>query len=218
MKRRLFYGALFVVLACNIILGAQIYFSSVHAAEKDDSYPNLKLFAIVLDRVRSDYVDGGKLTYQELIYGALKGMINTLDPHSEFMEPVKYDDLKKDTQGEFGGVGIVVSMKDNYLTVVAPMEDTPGFKAGILSGDRIIKIDGRSTEKFSLQDAVKKLRGEPGSDVTVTILRPANGQMKDYKLTRAQIKVDTVKDINGKREFPLSENNVGYIRIMQFGE
>src|SRR3954467_8529996 len=218
MKRRLFYGALFVVLACNIILGAQIYFSSVHAAEKDDSYPNLKLFAIVLDRVRSDYVDGGKLTYQELIYGALKGMINTLDPHSEFMEPVKYDDLKKDTQGEFGGVGIVVSMKDNYLTVVAPIEDTPGFKAGILSGDRIIKIDGKSAEKFSLTDAVKRLRGEPGSDVTVTILRPSSGVLKDYKLSRAQIKVGTVKDINGRQEFPLGENKAGYVRLTQFGE
>ncbi|HUR44695.1 MAG TPA: S41 family peptidase [Candidatus Saccharimonadales bacterium] len=218
MKRRLFYGALFIVLACNLIIGAQIYFSSVQAAEKNDVYPNLKLFSIVLDRVRSDYVDGGKLSYQELIYGALKGMINTLDPHSEFMEPVKYDDLKKDTQGEFGGVGIVVSMKDNYLTVVAPMEDTPGFKAGILSGDRIVKIDGRSAEKFSLPDAVKRLRGEPGSDVTVTILRPSNGQIKDYKLTRAQIKVDTVKDIEGHRDFPLSENKVGYVRLMQFGE
>jgi carboxyl-terminal processing protease len=218
MKRRLFYGALFVVLACNLIIGAQVYFSSVQAAEKDEAYPNLKLFSIVLDRVRNDYVDGAKLTYQDLIYGALKGMLSTLDPHSEFMEPVKYDDLKKDTQGEFGGVGIVVSMKDNYLTVVSPMEDTPGFKAGILSGDRIVKIDGKSTEKFSLQDAVKRLRGEPGSDVTVTVLRPTNGQVKDYKLTRAHIKVDTVKDLSGKREFPLGENNVGYIRLVQFGE
>src|SRR3954453_6805095 len=186
MKRRFMYGVLLPALALNLLARAQIYFSSVHGAEKDDAYPNIRLFSTVLERVRSDYVDGGKLTYQELIYGALKGMINTLDPHSEFMEPVKYDDLKKDTQGEFGGVGIVVSMKDNYLTVVAPMEDTPGFKAGILSGDRIIKIDGKSAEKFSLTDAVKRLRGEPGSDVVVTILRPSNGQIKDYKLTRAQ--------------------------------
>src|SRR3982751_1412171 len=218
MKRRLVYGALLIVLLLNLLAGAQIYFSSVGAAEKDEAYPNLKLFSLVLDRVRNEYVDGGKLTYQELIYAALKGMLGTLDPHSEFMEPVKYDDLKKDTQGEFGGVGIVVSMKDNYLTVVAPMEDTPGFKAGILSGDRIIKIDGKSAEKFSLSDAVKRLRGEPGSDVTVTILRPSTGERKDYKLTRAQIKVDTVKDINGKREFPLSENKVGYVKLMQFGE
>src|SRR4029078_3772086 len=148
MKRRLFYGALFVVLACNLIIGAQIFFSSVHGAEKDEAYPHLKIFSIVLDRVRNDYVDGAKLTYQDLIYGALKGMLSTLDPHSEFMEPIKYDDLKKDTQGEFGGVGIVVSMKDNFLTVVSPMEDTPGFKAGILTGDRIVKIDGKSTERL----------------------------------------------------------------------
>jgi carboxyl-terminal processing protease len=147
-------------------------------------------------------------------------MLNTLDPHSEFMDASKYEELKKDTQGEFGGVGIVISVKDNWLTVVSPMEDTPGFKAGILSGDRIIKIDGKSTEKVSLPDAVKKLRGEPGSEVTITVLRPANGQgqVKEFKLTRAQIKVDTVKDINGKREFPLSENNVGYVRMVQFGE
>ena len=90
--------------------------------------------------------------------GALKGMIGTLDPHSEFMEQSKYDELKKDTQGEFGGVGIVISMKDSYITVVAPMEDTPGFKAGILTGDRIVKIDGKSTEKLNLNDAPAAMR------------------------------------------------------------
>lgn len=218
MKRRLLYGSLLLVLALNLLAGLRIYFTSVQAAEKDEAYPNLKLFSVVLDRVRNEYVDGGKLTYQELIYAALKGMLGTLDPHSEFMEPIKYDDLKKDTQGEFGGVGIVISMKDNYLTVIAPMEDTPGFKAGILSGDRIIRIDGQSAEKLTLPDAVKKLRGEPGSDVSVTMMRPSTGKIKEYKLTRAQIKVDTVRDINGKREFPLSENSVGYIRLVQFGE
>jgi carboxyl-terminal processing protease len=218
MKRRFLYSVLLTALALNLLAGAQIYFSSLHGAEKDDAYPNIRLFSTVLEKVRQDYVDGDQLSYQELIYGALKGMLNTLDPHSEFMEPVKYDDLKKDTQGEFGGVGIVISIKDNYLTVVAPMEDTPGFKAGILSGDRIIKIDGKSTEKFSLQDAVKRLRGEPDSEVTLTTLRPTSGQVKEYKLKRAHIKVDTVKDINGRREYPLSENKVGYIRLTQFGE
>jgi carboxyl-terminal processing protease len=172
----------------------------------------------VLERVRQDYVDGDKVTYQELIQGAMKGMLSTLDPHSEFMEVSKYDELKKDTSGEFGGVGIVISMKDGHLTVVSPMEDTPGFKAGILSGDRIIKIDGRSTEKLSMQDAVKKLRGEPGSKVDVTVLRPMTGILTNYSLTRAAIKVDTVKDISGKREFPLSDNKIGYVHLTQFGE
>jgi carboxyl-terminal processing protease len=148
----------------------------------------------------------------------MKGMLNTLDPHSEFMDVSKYDELKKDTQGEFGGVGIVISMKDGHITVVAPMEDTPGFKAGILSGDRIIKIDGRSTEKLSTQDAAKKLRGEPGSKVEIGVIRPSTGTLTNYTLTRAAIKVDTVKDINGKREFPLSDNKIGYIRLAQFGE
>jgi carboxyl-terminal processing protease len=218
MKRRLFYGVLIAGLALNLFAGAQIFFSSLNGEDKEDAYPSIKLFTTVLDRVRKDYVEGDKLSYQDLIYGALKGMLSTLDPHSEFMEPVKYDELKKDTQGEFGGVGIVISIKDNFLTVVAPMEDTPGFKAGILTGDRILKIDGKSTEKFSLQDAVKRLRCEPGTEVTITLMRPSNGRVREYRLTRAQIKVDTVKDITGKREFPLSDNHVGYVRLTQFGE
>lgn len=218
MKRKFFYGLLFAALAFNLLVGTQVYFQSVGAAEKDDPYPNLKLFSVVLERVRQDYVDGDKLTYQDLIQGAMKGMLNTLDPHSEFMEASKYDELKKDTSGEFGGVGIVVSMKDGHVTVVSPMEDTPGFKAGILSGDRLIKIDGRSTEKISMQDAVKKLRGEPGSKVEVTVHRPTTGAVTNFTLVRAAIKVDTVKDINGKREFPLGEHNIGYVRLTQFGE
>src|ERR1051325_3452390 len=218
MKPKIFYGLLLTALTLNLLVGAQVYRQNVGAAEKEDPYPNLKLFSTVLERVRQDYVDGDKVTYQELIQGAMKGMLSTLDPHSEFMDVSKYDELKKDTQGAFGGLGIVISMKDNYVTVVAPMEDTPGFKAGILSGDRIVKIDGRSTEKFSSQDAVKKLRGEPGSKVEVTFLRPSTGIMTNYTLTRAAIKVDTVKDINGRREFPLSENKIGYVRMTQFGE
>jgi len=218
MKRRVLYGILFGALTVNLFFGALAYFTNVQAAEKDDALPNFRLFSTVLDRVRQEYVDGDKLSYQELIHGALKGMLNTLDPHSEFMEPVKYDDLKKDTQGEFGGVGIVVSTKDNQLTVIAPMEDTPGFRAGILTGDRIVKIDGKSTDKMSLGDAVKRLRGLPDTDVSLTTYRPSTGQFKDHTLTRAKIKVDTVRDIDGRRDFPVSENKIGYIRLVQFGE
>ena len=132
--------------------------------------------------------------------------------------PEKYKELQNDTQGAFGGLGIVISMKDNFITVIAPMEDSPGFRAGIMSGDRIIKIDGKSTEKMSLPDAVKNLRGEPGTEVKITVLRPSSGRVKDYKLTRAVINVDMVKDINGKKEFPLGDNKIGYIRLVQFGE
>src|SRR5947209_2617426 len=217
MKRRFLYGVLSVVLIINLSIGAYV-FAGAQAAEKDSPYPSLELFSYVLEKVRKDYVDGQSTKYQDLVYGSLKGMLNTLDPHSEFMEPEKYKELQNDTQGTFGGLGIVISMKDNFITVVAPMEDTPGAHAGILSGDRILKINSQSTEKMGLQDAVKNLRGEPGSQVRMTLLRPSTGQVKEYTLNRAIINVDMVKDINSKKEFPLDENKIGYVRLVSFGE
>jgi carboxyl-terminal processing protease len=218
MKRRLIFGLVTVALAINLFLGARLYTTSAAAAEKDSVYPNLKLFSEVMEKVRKDYVDGQGLSYRELVYSSLKGMIDKLDPHSEFLDPERYQELQSDTEGHFGGLGIVISVKDNFVTVVAPMEDTPGFRAGILSGDRIIKIEGKSTENMSLQDAVKILRGEPGTEVTLTILRPGTGQVKDYTLTRAIINVDMVRDINAKKEFPLGPDKIGYIRLAQFGD
>jgi carboxyl-terminal processing protease len=218
MRKRLLYSALLIALAVNLGIGAHTYLRSAEVAEKNDIYNNLRLFSLVLERVRQDYVDGENLTYQDLIYGALKGMLNSLDPHSEFLEPTRYDDLKQDTEGKFGGVGIQVGIRGDYLTVIAPIDDTPASHAGIASGDRIVKIDDKSAEKMSLMDAVKLLRGEPGSEVTVTIFRASNNTTKDYKLERAAIKVDTVKDINGRREFPISDNKIGYVRLLQFGE
>jgi carboxyl-terminal processing protease len=219
MNRRIVYGVLLVLLGVNLFFGAQIYVYSASASPKEDLYSQYKLLADVMEQVRSKYVDADKVSSQDLIRGALKGMLGTLDPHSEFMEPSKYDDLRKDTQGEFGGVGIVVQMsKDKFLTVVSPMEDSPGFNAGIMPLDRIIKIDGHSTDKIVIDDAVKRLRGEPGSEVTLTVFRPSTGVTKDFKLTRASIKVNTVKDLNGKREFLIGENQIGYVRITQFGE
>src|SRR5438445_9085459 len=218
MKRRVIYGVVTAALSVNLLIGALIFLNSAQAAEQDKAYPSLELFSYVMERVRKDYVDGQKLTYQDLVYGALKGMLSTLDPHSEFMEPEKYKELKSDTEGAFGGLVIVISMKDNFITVVAPMEDSPGFRAGISSGDRIIKIDGRSTEKMSLQDAVKNLRGDAGTEVSMTILRPSSNQLKDYKLTRSMINIDMVKDIHGKKDFPLGEDKIGYVRLVQFGE
>ena len=132
--------------------------------------------------------------------------------------------MQKDTQGSFGGLGITIETKGGYVTVLAPMEDTPGFKAGIITGDRIVKINGKDVEKMAtgdaerLQEAVQHLRGEPGTDVTVTIMRPSTGKVIDLKLTRAVIKVDMVKDINGKKEYPLGDDKIGYVRMTQFGE
>ena len=218
MKRKFTYGIVLVALMANLAIGARLYLSSAGAAEKDSAYPNLELFSMVMERVRKDYVDGTNLTYQALVYGALKGMVSTLDPHSEFLEPDNYKVLRDETTGQFGGLGIVVGTKDDFLTVIAPIEDTPGFRAGILTGDRIIKIDGKSTERLGLPDAVKKLRGDPGTEVSLTILRPTTGMTKDLNLIRAVIPVDMAKDVNGRKQFPLGENKIGYVRLTQFGE
>src|SRR3984957_10017151 len=224
MKRRVIYGMLIVLLVTLDVVGTHIYVNAAQVKDKDSPYPSLELFSYVLNKVRTDYVDGKKLTYQQMLFGAVKRMINTLDPHSEFMEPVKYDELQKDTQGSFGGLGITIELKDNYVTVLAPMEDTPGFKAGILTGDRIIKIDGKDVQQLStqdaerLQEAVQRLRGEPGTEVTITVMRPSTGKLTDMTLKRAIIKVDMVKDINSKREFPLGDDKIGYVRLTQFGE
>jgi carboxyl-terminal processing protease len=218
MKRRILYGLLTVALSLNLLIGAGVYLYSAESSQRDSAYPSLELFSVVMERVRRDYVDGEHLSYQELVRNALKGMLSELDPHSEFMEPDKFGDLQDDTEGKFGGIGVVISVKEGNLTVVAPMEDTPGFKAGIRTGDVIQKIEGRTAEHMSVQDAVKILRGEPGTEVNITVLRPSTGVVKDYKLKREEIKVDMVKDINGRREFPLGDNKIGYLRITQFGE
>src|SRR3974390_861466 len=219
MKRRLMYGVVIAALLLNLAIGTHIYLSSAQAAEQKDSvYPNLELFANVLEKVRMEYVDGTNLTYHALVDTALKGMIDSLDPHSEFMDPEEYQELQSDTEGEFGGLGLVVTMKDNYVTVVTPMDDTPGFRAGILAGDRIVKINGQSADKMPFPDAVKRLRGKPGTQVRVTIQRPSSGMSTDLTLTRAIINVDMIKDINGKKDFPLGPDKIGYIRITSFGD
>ena len=179
---------------------------------------NLDLFANVLQKVRAEYVDGTNLTYRNLTDAAIKGMVGSLDPHSEFLDAQDYQQLQDDTEGQFGGLGLVVRMRDGYVTVVAPMEDTPGFRAGILTGDRIVKVDGKSVERMPLGEVVKQLRGEPGTPVTVTIQRPSTGEEKNFTLTRAIIQMDMVKDINGKKEFPLGADGIGYIRITEFGD
>jgi carboxyl-terminal processing protease len=180
--------------------------------------------ADVLEKVRQEYVDGDKLTYQELIHGALKGMLNSLDPHSEFMDAEQYDELKKTTEGQFGGLGLIVQLRDNpgkgkVLTVIMPMEDSPGLRAGIMPMDQIIKIEGKSAANYeSIEDPVKLLRGEPGTSVHLTIRRPSTGEIKDYNLQRAIIKVDSVRDIHDAEAFPLEADGIGYVRVTQFGE
>ena len=208
-----------VALLVNLTIGAGIYLRGAKSADATDAiYPNLQLFADVLEKVRTQYVDGKNLTYHGLVYASLKGMAGSLDPHSEFMDPDNYQELQDDTQGQFGGLGLEVAMKNNFVTVIAPMDDSPGFRAGITTGDRIVRVNGQSVENMPLTDVVKQLRGQPGTRVTITVDRPASGMEKDFTLTRAVIQMDMVKDINGKKLFPLGADKIGYVRITQFGE
>jgi len=218
MKRRLIFGVVAAALALNLILGAAIYLNSARAAEQKDSMDaNLDLFADVLQKVRAEYVDGTNLTYRNLTYAAIRGMVGKLDPHSEFMDAQEYQQLQNDTEGQFGGLGLNVMVRSNYVVVIAPMEGTPGFRAGILPGDMIVRVNGESMENTPIDEVVKRLRGDPGTKVTVTIRRPATGAEKKLTLTRAIIQMDMVKDINGQKEFPLGADAIGYIRITEFG-
>jgi carboxyl-terminal processing protease len=219
MKRSLIYGLVISLLTVNFIVGAWIYLGTARAAEKNDAMdPSLDVFSDVLQKVRTEYVDGQNLTYRDLTYAAVRGMVNVLDPHSEFLDTAAYHDLQDDTEGQFGGLGLVVTVRSNYVTIVTPMEDTPGFRAGILAGDRVIKINGEDAVKMPLEDAVKRLRGKPGTHVTITIQRPSSGMVKDFTLTRAVIQMKMVEDINGKEEFPLNDDKIGYVCITQFGD
>lgn len=217
MKRKFIYGMVTTVLAINAIVGAFFYVNNVSAAAKDDPYPNLQVFMAVMESVRQEYVDGEGLTYEQLVNGALKGMLNTLDPHSEFMQPRKYNELKKDTEGEYGGVGIVVNVQRGKVTIVAPMEDSPGFEAGLKVGDQLMKVEGQSVEG-DLDETVQLLRGKAGTDVTVTLYRASTDETKDLTMGRRVIKVSTVTDINGRTEYPVSDDGIGYVRLLQFGD
>jgi len=219
MKRRLVFGSVIVLLALNLAIGAGIFFTSAHeTSQKDSENRNVEIFDQVLKQVRTEYVDDTNLTYQSLVASALKGMVNSLDPHSEFMDADDYQQLQDDTEGQFGGLGVVVEMKDGYVTVIAPMDDSPGFRAGVLPGDRIVKIDGTEIGPMPLGDVVKRLRGKPDTQVTITVQRPASGEEKSFTLTRAIIRMDMVKDINGKKDFPLGPDKIGYVRIVEFGD
>jgi carboxyl-terminal processing protease len=145
-------------------------------------------------------------------------MLDNLDPHSQFMEPKSFKNMQEDTRSEFGGLGVVVTQKSGVLTVINPMEDTPGFKAGILPGDQILKINGENTDNTPLNEAVEKLRGNAGEKVNLTIRRPSTGEVKDYELTREVIKVASIKDARILPQRNPGQPRIGYARITQFNE
>jgi len=177
---------------------------------KDDLYSQIELFSYALTTIQSEYVD--EKTPKDLIYGSLKGMLSSLDPHSQFLEPEDYAELKTETQGKFGGLGIEISIRDGLLTIVTPLEDTPAWRAGLQAGDRIVKIENELTKEMGLNEAVKKLRGEPGTKVTIAILREEEFKIHEYTITREIIKIQDVKDTM------ILEEEIGYIRLTEFRE
>ena len=179
------------------------------SALPNSMYEDLKVLTDVIGYIQKDYVEETKS--KDLIYGAIKGMLETLDPHSAFMPPNMYKEMQEETKGRFEGLGIEITIKDGILTVVSPIEDTPAAKAGILAGDQILKIDGDSTKNFTLMDSVKRLRGPRGSKVTITIMREGFTKPKEFTVVREVIPVRSVRH-------ELLQKNYGYIRISQFQE
>jgi carboxyl-terminal processing protease len=218
MKRGLFWGTLVGLIVSALLFGARIH--TAHAADTDDDsgYAQISLFAKAIQLIRQDYVDDTKVSYHDLIYAAMKGMLASLDPHSGFMDPDDFKDMQDDTRSRFNGLGVEVSVKNGLLTVITPMEGTPAAKAGIISGDEILKINGNSTEKMGLQDAVNALRGKPGQKVTLTVLRPATKEIKDYPLERTEIKVQSVKSSKLLDPDLTGQFKIGYVRLVQFNE
>ncbi len=218
MKRKALYGFLSFLLIFNFVVGVKVFTSRAAADSDDAGYENLTVFTRALQLIRQDYVDANKIGYRDLTYSALRGMLGSLDPHSQFMEPTDFREMQNETRSEFGGLGIVVSTKDGVLTVVSPMEDSPGFRAGISPGDQILRINGTTTEKMSLQDAINLLRGDPGQKATLTIFRPSTKETRDYPLQREIIKVASVKDAKILDQSITGNFKIGYVRITQFNE
>src|SRR5881296_3510884 len=186
--------------------------------EEDNGYAQISIFAKTLELLRQDYVDENKTSYHDLVTAAMKGMLSSLDPHSQFMDPSDFRDMQDDTRSRFNGLGIEVSMKNGLPTVITAMEDTPAAKAGILSGDQILRINGISTEKMDLQDAINVLRGPAGAKVALTLLRPATNEIKEYTLQRAEIKIQSVKGERLLAAELTGPFRIGYIRLIQFNE
>ena len=195
-----------VLVVLTLSLGGT---SASKGVDRTATYEQLKLFTDVLSIIQNQYVD--ETEPKEVIYGAVRGMLRTLDPHSSFMDPESYREMQVETSGSFGGLGIEITIRDDMLTVVAPIDGTPAWRAGIQPGDRIVKIEGLVTKDMSLADAVKKMRGPKGTKVTVTIMRDGTKDPFDVALTREVIQVQSIKS----QEL---EPGIGYIRIRQFQE
>jgi len=204
MKKVVMISALLLIITLS--LGGGV------ASKGNDTaatYENLRLFTEVLSIVQSQYVD--EVAPKDIIYNAIKGTLRGLDPHSSFLDPEMYREMQVETSGSFGRLGIEITLRDDVLTVVAPIEGTPAYRAGIQPGDRILKIEGLTTKDMQLSDAVKRMRGKPGTKIVITIVREGLGEPRDVEITREQIRVQSVRT----QQF---DGGIEYIRLRQFQE
>jgi len=198
----------FSIILCSFALGA--FGESNLRQEKNDVYHDLEIFATILEKVQSYYVD--EIDTHELMQKAIDAMLDDLDPHSQYLDGLDYEDLMVSTRGEFGGLGIFISFRDNYPTVVTPIDDTPGQRAGLRGGDQIVEIEGMSTEGWRVDKAVGYLRGDPGTSVSFKVRRPGAEAVTDYVITREIINVKSVP-YSG-----MFEDKTGYIKVSNFSK
>jgi Periplasmic protease len=201
-------------LVLLIIVVALVAFIGISTQRRCDAqggkdYEYIGLFTDVMTIVKKSYVE--EVDSKKLIYGAINGMLAALDPHSSFMSPDTFKEMKVETKGAFGGLGIEISMKEGILTVISPIEDTPAQRAGIKAGDQILRIDERFTKDLTITDSVKRMRGPKGSKVVLTIMRDGFERPKEFTLVRDIIQVKSVKS-------RMLDNGYGYIRVAQFQE
>jgi carboxyl-terminal processing protease len=203
--------SLIIGLLVGVVLGAAVSGGRLvgDGVAADSDYEGLETFTNVLTLVKKNYVE--EVSTKELVQGAINGMLASLDPHSAYLTPDDYKELQVETKGSFGGLGIEITQREGMLTVVAPIEDTPAYRAGIQAGDIILRIDGEFTKDMSLLDAVKKMRGKKGTKVRLTIKRENSSALRDITLVREVIKIRSVKS-------KLLESGYGYVRIASFQE
>jgi carboxyl-terminal processing protease len=211
-KTKVFISSVSVVV---FILGFLIGVSAQNkkpllaGGDSKEIFEYLKTFSDTLELVKKNYVE--EVKDKDIIYNALKGVLESLDPHSSFLTPEMYKDMQTETKGEFGGIGIEITIKDGFPSVISAIEDTPAFKVGLKAGDNIIKIDGKLTKNMGLTDVVKMIRGIKGKPVILTVVREGFTAPKDFTVVRDTIQVKSVK-------FRMLEDGLGYIRITQFQE
>ena len=203
------------VLSCNAVELTQ---TNATPSSEEGRYRSALLFASVVEMIRDEYLEIEKTDYDKMTYAALRGLLTSLDPHSQFLDPEHYKMIRTETEGQFGGLGISVGMLENQLTVNVPIEGGPGFRAGLLPGDRIVKIEGKGTQKLSLGEAVRLLRGRPGVPVQLSIYRPSEKKTLEFSVVREMIQVPTLQETKMISSSLSQGEKIGYVRITQFGE